>query len=511
MRAVSAIYAAGLIAMIAISASSFIIASIGASSEIQRARERAIGLEASRAMERLDAKLSQAGIEVRNLGPAEATVAYVVYSDGRAINLGERLRPGESKLLPLEGEGPLLVTGLGNLIVPEASPAADGQTWRDARLLASRRPLIYDSGLLFFGNGYGPFSLPEANGKQYERPIFASDEMVYTLNLDESGLYLRAYDPLPLADREVIALPSSGEAGYVFETGWGYVLATVDEYPYAREFIYRILAWNGSDLVFMGEHRFTLPTEGTYPIAAFNGTHIIELKVDRGTSHYRILKPYNWGLVVVGQGTFYIPSSGFPNPPYVENYRQTATIAALAKGRRLVIASMDGNFRLYLTSVDMSSWTAIGDRPPIYGYRALPGLALLSEGRLLVFEQNSRALLFDLDTLSILVERALPFTEYEPVPGHWFGFNGSDVWFYGPPCTSVFYTEMYTKYFGLYLLGNGTFAITTAAGAETFDESLQPLGIVYAGGPVKQAHLCNDGWRFVVLEPGGGVRIVAGG
>lgn len=510
MRAVSAIYAAGLIAMIAISASSFIIASINASSEIQRIRERAMGLEAFRAMERLDAKLSPNGIEVRNIGPAEASIAYVIYSDGRAVNLGEELRPGEARILPLEGDGPLLVTGLGNLIVPESSSMADGRTWRNARLLASRRPLIYDSGLLFLGNNYGQFSLPEANGNQYERPILASDQMVYTLNLDDSGLYLRAYDPLPLASKVIIAQPDSGEAGYVFETGWGYVLATVDKYPYAREFIYRILAWNGSELVFKGEHRFALPAEGTYPIAAFNGTHIIELKVDRGTSHYRILKPYDWGLVVLDQGTFYIPTSGFPSPPYVENYKQTATIVALAKGRRLIIASMDDNFRLYLTSVDMSSWTTIGNRPPVYGYRALPGLALLSEDRLMVFEHNYRALILDLNTLSILIERALPFTNYEPVPGHWFGFNGSDVWFYGPPCTSVFYTEIYTNYFGLYLLDNGTFAITTAAGAEIFDESLRHLGTIHAGGPVKQAHLCHDGWRFVILEPGGGVRIIAG-
>ena len=430
MRAISAIYAAGLIAMITISASSFIIASISASSEIQRVRERAIGLEASRAMERLEAKLSSAGIEVKNLGPTEAYVAYVVYSDGSAVSVGEGLRPGESKVLPLQGDGPLLVTGLGNIVVPEpSSTASDGQVWRDARFLASKRALVYDSGLLFFGNAYGPFSLPEANGKQYERPIFASDQMVYTLNLDADGLYLKAYDPLPLAGKEVIALPGSGEVGYVFEMGWGYVLAMVEEYPYATEFIYRILAWNGGDLVFRGEHRFTLPAEGTYPIATFNGTHIIELKVDRGTSHYRILEPHEWGLVVADQGTFYIPASGFPSSPYVESYRQTATIVALAKGKRLVIASMDGNFRLYLTSVDMSDWTAVGDRTSVYGYRAPPALAMLSEDRLLVFEHNSRALVFDLNTLSALVERSFPFTKYEPVPGHWFGFNGSDVWF----------------------------------------------------------------------------------
>lgn len=534
MKAISGIFTAGIILTIAASTFTLFMVMAQSSGQLHQLRERSLGIENERGLEALRATLEGSFAKVKNVGTLSVDIKYVHY---RLVNgsfleepLSITLKPSEEVNLPLSQsfDYAYLITSRGNSFPLDAGPS-EGLTYGARSVLlpsTNGLPYVYDPEKeILYGHGwYGPFTpsiFDSLKASPMEVPRLAlfspEGETVYTINFYEDVLALNKYVRGLGSGTETIYEPGN-DCGFLFLTDYGFVLALLS-YPYDHEgFRYFMYSWNSGSLQKVGEYYYGPLPQGDYPLVTFNGSHIIELRVSRGTSSYRIIEAAQPGLYLKDEGTFYIPASTFPGIPYIPSYLQfhLSYILPLSLGNKVAICSLSsGAYELYITFISTDTWEVGGGGSGIEVNGSMPGLALLSEDRMLVlpftgydYMPVERAYVLSLPDLAPLVERLWPITHYDPVRGEWEGGNSFSLWPASMAMASqqsiIYYTDGLRPYTGLYIFRSSSkLAIPTVNGVEFFDYYLNSTGLVSSRRPVLTAHNSAGVWYFLTLTPAG--------
>jgi hypothetical protein len=535
MRAISGVFTAGIILTIAASTFTLFMVMAQSSGQLYQLRERSLGIENERGLEAIKAIVEGGFAKVKNVGPLAVNIRYIHYrmADDSFLEepLNVTLRPAEEVSLPLNQgfEYAYLITSRGNPFPLDIS-TSEGLTYgTKSLLLPSTNGLSYvydpDRGVLYgYGSWYGPFTpsvfdSPKASPANISRlALFSpSGKTVYTINFYEDSLVLKKYVAGLGSGSETIYEPGN-EEGFLFRTDWGFIIALLT-YPFDYEgFKYLLYSWNSSSLQKVGEYYYGPLPQGDHPLVTFNGSHIIELRVSRGTSSYRLVEATPYGLSLKEEGTFYIPASSFPSIPYVPSYSQfhLSYIVPLSLGNRIVICSMSsGTYELYITSISIDVWEVGGGPSGIQVNGLMPGLALLSEDKMLVLPFTGyeympvrTAYVLSLPNLTPLAERPWPITHHDPVKGEWEGGGSFSLWpastALAPQQSLIYYTDGLRAYAGLYILRSSSqLAIPTTGGVELFDYYLNSTGTIAVTRPVLTAHNSAGIWYFLTLTPEG--------